>query len=46
MIYCAVAFWTSCELWHFGTLRLDLRKAIERLRGENRIKVLMVLEDR
>lgn len=46
LIYCAVAFWTSCELWHFGTLKLSLRKAIECLRGENRIKVLMVLEDR
>lgn len=46
LVYCAVAFWTSCELHYFGTLKLNFRKAIERLRGEDRMKVLMVLEDR
>lgn len=46
LIYCAVAFWTSCELYHFGTLKLNFRKAIERLHGEDRMKVLLVLEDR
>lgn len=46
LVYCAVALWTSCELYHFGTLKLNFRKAIERLHGEDRMKVLMVLEDR
>lgn len=46
VVYCAVALWTSCELYHFGTLKLNFRKAIERLHGEDRMKVLMVLEDR
>lgn len=46
LIYCAVALWTSSELWYFGTLKMSFRKAIERLHGENRMEVLMVLEDR
>lgn len=45
LIYCAVALWTSSELWYFGTLKMSFREAIERLHGEDRMKVLMALED-